>query len=343
MRFAELDYLRGFAALAVVGFHFLYLGPSSDWMVGNKSDLGIFAARYGYLGVHLFFMISGFVIMMSAQGATVRDFFISRFARLAPAMWICATLTSLTIVISQTSLGSVSWFKWVANLTLVPHWFGVGPIDGAYWSLVVEIHFYLAVGILIYLRQLKKVEQILYFWLVVSLVNYLRPMHPIQLFLNANWAPLLCAGSLLFFVKKNGWNKSRLIGLGVCFVLALLYELRSLQSSYSEIRWTACFILGFLFFLFAYLSTANLGFKSTKLSRFLGEITYPLYLLHQTIGYVLFNSHFAKGLIEDDQLRISVIAIALVGMAWIIHRRIEKPLARTIKKMFQNSQKPLTS
>lgn len=55
-------------------------------------------AKYGYLGVELFFMISGFVILMTASNNSLKRFFISRAVRLYPAFWVCCTITFLLIL-----------------------------------------------------------------------------------------------------------------------------------------------------------------------------------------------------------------------------------------------------
>jgi peptidoglycan/LPS O-acetylase OafA/YrhL len=65
-------FLRGLACISVLAFHFLSRGPQTHTMPGVAFPLVEVAARYGYLGVHLFFVISGFVILMSAQAATAR-------------------------------------------------------------------------------------------------------------------------------------------------------------------------------------------------------------------------------------------------------------------------------
>jgi len=97
-RVYELDLLRFMAAFSVVMFHYSFRGaagkPGNTFTTFNYAPLAG-AARYGYLGVNLFFLISGFVILMSANGSSPRRFFISRFVRLYPAYWVCCSITFL--------------------------------------------------------------------------------------------------------------------------------------------------------------------------------------------------------------------------------------------------------
>ena len=90
-----LDALRFFAALSVVLYHYGFLG----YAPGNLLTLSFPelspAARYGYLGVQLFFMISGYVILWSINGRTASQFALHRFIRLYPTFWLCAAITLL--------------------------------------------------------------------------------------------------------------------------------------------------------------------------------------------------------------------------------------------------------
>src|SRR5947208_2292947 len=95
VRFAELDALRGIAAVMVVIFH--YTWRSEKVLPGaNGFTHGL---SWGYFGVELFFAISGFVILMTLrQTKTSSDFVVSRFARLFPAYWAAIILTSIIVV-----------------------------------------------------------------------------------------------------------------------------------------------------------------------------------------------------------------------------------------------------
>ncbi|HEX8659294.1 MAG TPA: acyltransferase family protein, partial [Hymenobacter sp.] len=85
IRLYEIDLLRFLAALSVVIYHFTFFGKrNAQYNPLYFDELGE-VTRYGYLGVHLFFMISGYVVLLSAQGKTIRQFFLSRISRLYPA------------------------------------------------------------------------------------------------------------------------------------------------------------------------------------------------------------------------------------------------------------------
>lgn len=120
-RSAYLDASRLFAAGLVWAFHL-------EWLT------------YGYLGVPLFFAISGFVIAASRNGKPISTFLIARLARLWPAFFLCMTATA---ILSSATIGT-----YAINLTMVPRIFGVADIDPVYWSLMFEILFYGYVAVL---------------------------------------------------------------------------------------------------------------------------------------------------------------------------------------------------
>lgn len=92
-RIPELDLLRFLAAIAVVFFHYAFRGYAGDDLTTMHYPALEPVAQYGFLGVHLFFMISGFVILMTAGDGSVKRFIASRASRLLPAFWVCCTIT----------------------------------------------------------------------------------------------------------------------------------------------------------------------------------------------------------------------------------------------------------
>ena len=105
-RLEVLDGMRGLAALMVVAYHFFARWAEPQFtptLYAHGDDLATFLPLQlaGEVGVHLFFLISGFVIMMTLERATgLLDFIVKRAARLWPAMLVCATLSTLIINVS---------------------------------------------------------------------------------------------------------------------------------------------------------------------------------------------------------------------------------------------------
>ncbi|HEV3023233.1 MAG TPA: acyltransferase, partial [Pirellulales bacterium] len=141
-RILELDALRGLAALAVVSFHFTC---RFDGLFGHATPLR-FSVPLGEYGVDFFFILSGFVILMTLdRTASAGEFAVGRFARLYPAYWAAAALTFAVVQCCGLPGQAVSVGEAVVNATMLQHLLGAPHIDGAYWSLEVELLFYGAI------------------------------------------------------------------------------------------------------------------------------------------------------------------------------------------------------
>jgi peptidoglycan/LPS O-acetylase OafA/YrhL len=104
-RYHEIDLLRFVAAMAVVFYHFAYRGYHADYLSPLDYPALGQVCKYGYLGVELFFLISGYVILHSAQGKTLGQFFVSRVRRLYPAYWVACTLCFVAIRLFRAVYG----------------------------------------------------------------------------------------------------------------------------------------------------------------------------------------------------------------------------------------------
>src|SRR5436190_1602313 len=85
----------------------------------DKLCLFLSLFKYGYLGVELFFIVSGFVILLTALNRSAREFVVSRGTRLYPAFWTCVTITFLAILTIGGSRYSATWPQYLANLTML--------------------------------------------------------------------------------------------------------------------------------------------------------------------------------------------------------------------------------
>lgn len=339
-RLPELDWTRGVAALAVVAFHYLHKGPSEGWMLAPRIPFLADIARYGYLGVHLFFMISGYVILMTAQNASLRAFLASRVARLVPALWVCVLATaSIEWLVADSPFRPEGWGQVLANLTLFPQVFGHAAIDGAYWSLTVELTFYMGIGLLVACRQMHRIERFIGIWLAISLLNALRPMYPLQLYLAVQWAPLFSAGALFFLVRQTGWTARRRLMAAASLILACVYAwkeagpvahwrtLMAFDQGANHLVVLALIVAFFAWFL--RLVHRQDGRRPTIGSDLAGRLTYPLYLIHQNAGYALFNLAVAVGWVQQWGLSTALMGLLLLMLlvAWTIHVCAERPLS----------------
>lgn len=152
--FPMIDALRGVAALMVVVYHVIEMGRWSDFP--RDGALAVF--RYGWVGVNLFLVISGFVIGLAAldgwerQGPAFRKPFARRrLMRIVP-LYLLTGLAYLVLVESSLLQGSRSrLFNHVASHLLFVHNFNIttfGSIDGPNWSVALEMQFYLAMLLL---------------------------------------------------------------------------------------------------------------------------------------------------------------------------------------------------
>ena len=154
-RIPELDLLRFMAAAGVVLFH------AMNWPAHPVAFNAV--STYGSLGVTLFFMISGFVILMTAQHRSGIEFVTSRIARLYPSFWIGVLLSTLALTFLAHEPPSPAVIA--ANLTMQPHAVDQPYLDQVYWTLVVEMKFYALIWLVIVTKQMKRVETLLTLWL----------------------------------------------------------------------------------------------------------------------------------------------------------------------------------
>jgi peptidoglycan/LPS O-acetylase OafA/YrhL len=336
-RFHEIDLLRGVACAAVVMFHYLSHGPRVGWMVPTTAPMLENIARYGYLGVHLFFVISGFVILMSAQSATPREFVASRVARLYPALWMGASITAGTAWLLSAQEFSISLQHYLANLTMFPHWLKVPYVDGAYWSLAVEVHFYLYVWLAMQLKQMHRLEWLLIAWLGVSALNLIRAAWPIEFWLNAKWAPLFVAGGTFFLIRTKGWSTRRGVLLLASWILATQYAVRGAST---DNPWIVAGVITIIYAAFLGIAFDAWRLPRSHLTVMAGTLTYPVYIIHQFFGAMAYEQIYQLGNSAGAALGLTTLLVVIIG--WAMHRFVEKPLGPRLRKLIEgDSIKPM--
>jgi peptidoglycan/LPS O-acetylase OafA/YrhL len=290
-RIAYIDGLRGIAILGVIFFH-----AYSRWGGIEPYDQNQFLVEFfskGWLGVQLFFAISGYVIYMSIlRCENVLMFATARYLRLAPAMLVAALLIYITsFLIPERPLGYSNLIDFLPSITFIDPGLlskltglEIRSLEGAFWSLYVEVKFYFVAAIAYFLlkdNSLKFLVTLYVLWLLLAAVKYFQFESD---FLATSLKILNYAG-----VKYYGWfllgifsykfthNKSfpnSILLLGIAFVAAITTKFGDF-----EVTIYACFTASLFLLPLALIQVRRL--LANKLFLFFGYISYPLYLVHE--------------------------------------------------------------
>ncbi len=336
-RLPGLDYLRFGAAMMVVAYHYLYRGNlNAEYLTVSYGELSPWVS-FAYFGVNLFFMISGFVILWSAENKGWIDFSIARFARLWPAYALAVSLTALATYIYSAPPFSVSLSQWLANLTFFSPAFGQPFMDGVYWTIVMELIFYFWIALAILTRLLPKhVELLSLAWMYLIAVNELwLQSEPLQLIGLTRYGPWFLIGVLSYRCWKQGADRYVLILLATAIALsfnAAMFEHIELVQRYDgEIRPQIPLLMNAVM-IAAFALTVRYGHrvKASSFAIAIGGLTYPLYLVHQNIGYMLIETT------APDIGRWSALALtigAMLALSWLMMVVWERPVAKQIKRL----------
>jgi len=294
---------------------------------------------YGHYGVNLFFIISGFVIFMTLE-KTVRpmDFVVSRFSRLFPAYWVAIVLTfSITHWLGLPGKLVDGWAA-MGNLLMLHGLFKVPHVDGVYWTLEVELLFYFGMFLLYRLRWLSRIHQMILGLLVVRIIYFV-----LERWFNISLPWMLFRLMILQYIP---W-----FALGIA-----IYQASSRQDAASR-RWPAitatCAVLtlaltdsiavGLLSVVFALVvwlaAAGRLALLRYGPFVWLGSISYPLYLLHENIGWSIQLQLGALGLSTTTTALVALVAILMLAAA--VTRWVEQPAMRWIRTRYRQRANPV--
>lgn len=302
-RVPELDLLRFLAALSVVIYHF-------------GRDLGTRATEFGFLGVQLFFMISGFVILWTAMGKSAPEFVISRISRLYPTFWVCVSLTTATLVLLHDYVGLPTF---LANLTMIPGPLRFPKLDDVYWTLVIEIKFYGVILGLILARQLSHIRRWLAGWLLISVLAEFYPR--LHFFGFDHFSVYFIAGCYLYLIRtQRSWLD--LLPLSVAAIVSV-HNAIDMQFSFTYDPFASPWVGGIV--LLEYAVFFSIAWRLWALPvrsiwGWLGAMTYPLYLVHSGVVENLGLRYLSPGPMRFLVMTGSALLLAW-GLALVIERQ----------------------
>ncbi|WP_285474428.1 acyltransferase [Actinoplanes sp. NBRC 101535] len=340
-RLAAIDGLRLIAALAVAAYHY-----TVAWRIDGSRVPEYFlpdtvhATIYGFLGVELFFLISGFVICMSTWGRGLGAFFVSRVSRLYPAYWAAVLITAsigvmFPLLHEPPSLGDV-----LANLTMLQQPLGVPLVDGVYWTLFVELRFYLIIGVvLIWGLTYRRAVLFCAVWMTAAVIAPQLGSPAVDFLVMSDFAPYFIGGIALYLIHRFGPSPLLfgITGMAWLVCVARVQErVATLNPGFDVPDWPAILIITGSY---AILLAVALGWTDRITWRWLtvaGALTYPFYLLHLNIGQTIIRFAY-----EHTTLPVRVLVLAtivlMLGVSWLVHRFLERPLAGALKTSLRQS------
>jgi peptidoglycan/LPS O-acetylase OafA/YrhL len=317
------------------------------------ADFPLFS--FGYLGVQLFFLLSGFVILMTLEKCNgFFHFIIKRWLRLFPAMLICSCLIYATSgVFFERPNGIINIKDLIPGLTFIEPYYiskligAVDSIESAFWSLYVEFKFYVISAFIYFFLGGKKLVYILFFLFCAWFGAYIAQdytankfiyfLYSIATHLSLKYFGWFAAGSAFYFYTKTQEKSWFLFACFICICssAAVAIEKSSLDVFFAIV--ILCLLFGY-----SIISSRLQLFLSNRFLVFMGYISYPLYLLHENI-MIAFTLKF-KDLLPDVFLfLLPLLALAIISLtAFIIAKYLERPLKVFIENRF-NAIKSIVS
>ncbi|MEO6151226.1 MAG: acyltransferase [Mucilaginibacter sp.] len=326
-RILELDAFRGIAAVMVVCFHYV---------LGTEFKDTIF--KVGGTGVDLFYIISGYVILMTVERAKGwKDFVLSRFSRLYPTFWAALLFTSTLYLIFKKDELTAKIFA--GNITMIPHILGIPEVDNSYWSLAVEFIFYVLITVALITRQIKNIE-----WWVAAGLLFIFSFHFVSPLINIdyllfkisyrieflNQAPLFFAG--IIFYKMHNEKPTILRHLLVLCSLVLMFTLHPKGRMLPHISFQEHLIMLGIYFTMFYLFVYGLiGWIINGITLFLGKISYSLYLIHQYFSIRIIIPYLRDVLHLSHAIACVVSFAIVIATAGVFAYYIEFPLHEKVR------------
>ncbi|MEV4778302.1 acyltransferase family protein [Burkholderia sp. LMU1-1-1.1] len=356
-----LDVLRFAAAAMVLFFHFCYLATvSPHGFIGNATRQSLTFpetipfTHFGWVGVQVFFVISGFVIAFSGEKATPFGFFASRVVRLGPGAWICAPLTLLV----TAALGFASAKDMMGGLRHSMAFLPWGPwIDGSYWTLGIELAFYATVLAIIALGRFTLVRPLAMvlgalsalFWLAVAMADPASALgHKLAAARESRLVVLLLVHHGVFFalgvflwlalVKRQARaNLGWIALLLVAGCMQIVAENARVNTQYgvhnSALAPCAIWLAAMALMVWSVRANAHwhrLPGAARGAIRTAGMMTFPLYLVHQVAGGAIMAALVLGGW---NRWRALAATVALVlAASWVIAKHLEPALQRVTKQ-----------
>ena len=349
--------LRGVAALIVVVEHLTqdfihaqdlaaklaFTTPIKSLPTPPFQEVPQYLARYnispGIFGVGLFFLISWFVIPFSLERRTLGGFVVRRFFRLYPTLWICMGITIVAVLV----LSGRSGFPFSAstvgsNALLVSSYASRVWVDPVYWTLAVEELFYVAAALMASRGLLNRRTTIIVLAGVLALVAVWigNPRYPtvanptvvdryvlrFHFGFNATFVVFILVGVVINQHYRRVWRTPECLAIGAGLLALFWFCLRNGPFMGNQHAvFFSCASAALVVFLALYVVRDRIPY-SKAVDR-LAEISYPLYLLHTIVGWVMLSA--ITRATDQFYLALLITFPTVFALAVAVHHVVEKP------------------
>ena len=334
---SELDILTIIAGISVVLFHYTFRGYAADNMSTLHFPVLGSIFKYGYLGTYSFLILSGYKILLSAQNKSALKFILYRISRLYPSFWVAVCLTTFATLFWGGNRYHIEPLQFIINLTMLSGYVGIESVDSVYWFMFVVLKFYFLVVVLIMLNVVKYHKYIAGIWLAMSLVITFNPIPKIGFFLIPDYSSFLISGMIFCSARKEGWDLYKSIVISISLLFSL-YKIEQGLPGFNKHYGTDLslfVVLLIITFIYLFMFFASINKNHIKLSSAfiaLALCTYPLYLIHQHIGFMLFNNY---GNAENKYILLAATIFLMVSISLTIVKYIDPYLVNVINKIIR--------
>ncbi|MBU2704617.1 acyltransferase [Zooshikella marina] len=328
------DFLRAVSVTIVVFAHYIVGFSTLSNFLYNPNNVNDFYSFLwlvdwvdGAYGVAIFFLISGFLIPISLKKYGTFKFLVARFFRLVPTYSLCLICVILVSLIFGTlEYSHAIIINYLANITLFRDIIGGTIIDSVIWTLEMEAKFYFYLALVYFITKGRLVYCVL-----ISLIFLLIP-----LLLGVNSIPnkYMAIFSYMFIgvsIHLICFEKKTNNFFWICIVIILLVASKKyFILEYGKADIFNIYLISFFVFVFVLLLNNYKSIKVNKLTKYIADISYPLYAVH-VIGYPMIS--WLGYSLEFGQVAVIAAVISVIFISSLIHFYIEKPTIKFGKKI----------
>jgi peptidoglycan/LPS O-acetylase OafA/YrhL len=360
-----LDHLRTLAIALVFVFHYGRLFPHPKWI----ETIG----KFGWTGVDLFFVLSGyliasqlFVTIANQKNISLKEFFLKRFFRIIPAYLIVVAIYFCFPYVHEREALAPLWKYLTFTLNLGLDLRTQGTFSHA-WSLCIEEQFYLLLPLilvsLVYFKAIKKG-----YWLLIALFlfGFATRYYAYNTFVLphieeenawANWYRhiyyptycrldgLLVGVSIAALLQFRPMIKDKLLQYGNMFLLLSLFILAGAYVLCIDEESFAATVFGFPLVSIGYgvmvlgaVSPNSFLYKfKLNITAFIATLSYALYLMHKFIIHITHDQFEKLNIAKDSTLMFFICIATTILAALAMNKMVEKPFLKWRNKIFKNS------